>query len=276
MGDSRTRQEAAAPPITAADLYGSSGQPHGSDITQGGLGDCYLISTLRQYADRQPGVIRDAIRYDAKDRSFGVTLHDAGGRPTTVTVTQDDLRADRTYGPDHGGGVDSPAYWSKTHADGSRPPVWPSVMEAAYAKLNAASPRDAIGADLDHIAHGGWPKDAIHALTGRSETREVWASQLRDQGKAYDLIEGSIREGRAVLLATNPMKDRPTDGLVKGDYRGEGNPLNSGHAYTVEAVSKDKDGNGATIKIRSRASTARTRQCMSAYRPSWTTGTLRA
>ena len=242
-GSRAQRHDTSAPPVTAADLYDRSGRPHGSDIAQGELGDCYLISTLGQYADRQPGVIRDAIRYDARDQSFGVTLHDAAGRTRTITVTQDDLRADRAYGVDHTGGVSSPARWAGTHADGSRPPAWPGVMEVAYAKLNAASPRDATGTDLGGIAGGGWPRNAIHALTGQSDTREVWASQLRDQDKAYDLLKGSIRDGRAVLLATNPMKDTPNDGLVKGNYLGDGNPLNSGHAYTVERVSKDKDGN---------------------------------
>ena len=243
MGGDPRRHDAPAPPITGADLYNGSGRPHGSDIMQGGLGDCYLISTLEQYAERQPDVIKDAIRYDAKERSFGVTLHDAAGRSRVIRVTQGDLQADRTFGPDHGGGADSPAYWSGTHAQGSRPPAWPSVMEVAYAKLNAASARDGTRADLSRIGRGGWPQDAIHALTGRSETREVLASQLRDPAKTYDLIESSIREDRPILLTTNPMKEMPRDGLVKGDFRGAGNPFNSGHAYTVEAVSKDKDGN---------------------------------
>ena len=228
--------------VTAAALYGRSGRPHGSDIVQGGLGDCYLISTLGQYADRQPDVIRNAIRYDEKDRNFNVSLYDKAGHGTTVQVTQDDLRADRTYGRDHPGGVDGPAYWRGVHPDGSAPPAWPAVMETAYAKLNATSAANTTTADLDGIAHGGWPKDAIHALSGQSDAREVQASQLRDTNKAYDLISGSIKEGRPVLLATNPMKDVPTDGLVKGEYYGEGNRLNSGHAYTVEGISRKADG----------------------------------
>ena len=78
------------------DLYNEFGRLHGSDIARGALGDRYLISTPGRYADRQRDVIRDAIRHDAGDRSFGGTLHDAAGRTRTVTVTQDDLRADRT------------------------------------------------------------------------------------------------------------------------------------------------------------------------------------
>ena len=242
MVDGPTLHDAPAPPITGADLYGRSGKPHGSDITQGSLGDCYLLSTLGQFADRQPGVITGAIHYDAKNQSFGVNLHDAAGRTRIITVDQDDLRADRTAGFDHSGGVDSPAYWSGTHADRSRPPAWPSVMEVAYAKLHAVWPGDTTATDLNNIGGGGWPKDAIQALTGVLEAREVSPAQLRDPAKAYDLLETSIREGRPVLLATNPMKDKPSDHLVKGDYYGENNPKNSGHAYTVEAVERARDG----------------------------------
>ena len=242
MADSQASRVPSEPPVTAAALYGTSGRPHGSDIVQGGLGDCYLVSTLGQYADRQPDVIRNAIRYDEKDRNFNVSLYDKAGHGTTVQVTQDDLRADRTYGDHQAGGVDGPAYWRGMHADGSAPPAWPAVMEAAYAKLNAASAASTTNADLSNIGHGGWPKDAIHALTGRSDTREVQASQLRDADKAYELLSGSINEGRPVLLATNPMKDMPTDGLVRGTYVGEGNRFNSGHAYTVEGISRAADG----------------------------------
>ena len=241
MAGSQTRHVAPDPPITGAALYGRSGGPHGSDIVQGGLGDCYLVSTLGQYADRQPDVIRDAIRYDDRNQTFSVGLYDKAGHRTTVPVTQDDLRADRTYGDHQAGGVDGPTYWRGTHADNSVPPAWPAVLEVAYAKLHAASAADTTAADLKGI-EGGWPRNAIQALTGRSDTREVQANQLRDANKAYDLINGSIREGRPVLLATNPMKDVPTDGLVRGEYYGEGNRFNSGHTYTVEGISRGPDG----------------------------------
>ena len=69
MGTSQASISANSP-IAAAALYGPSGRPRGADMVQGGVGDCYLISTLGQYADRQPDVIRDAIRYDEKDRTF--------------------------------------------------------------------------------------------------------------------------------------------------------------------------------------------------------------
>ena len=245
MGGSQTP---SVHPITGADLYGPSGRPHGADIAQGALGDCYAIATFGQYAERQPDAIRNAIHYDDKTRSFDVSLHDGSGRVRTVAVTQDDLRQDRGYA--QGGGVNSPAYWSSAHAaDHSVAPAWPTVMEVAYAKLNAASPTATITADLAHVGSGGWPRDPIHALTGQSGTREVPAAQLRDQNKAYNLLSHAIGDGSPILLATNPMKDRPHDGLVKGDYYGPNNPKNSGHAYMLEGVGKDGNGD-VTLTLR--------------------------
>ena len=240
MGDGRAHH--SVPPVTGAALYGSSGRPVGSDIVQGGVGDCFLVSTLEQYAQRQPSVIADAIRYDAKHERFDVTLHDAAGRTKIIAVTQEDLRADRSFGPSHDGGVDGPGYWPGAHPDGSKPPAWPSVMEVAYGKLSAGSAKGGTAGELGRLGNGGWPKDAIHALTGRPGTREVAAAELRNPNKAYALLETAIRENRAVLLSTNPMEKVPTDGLVKGEYRARNDPANSGHAYTVEAVGRNEDG----------------------------------
>ena len=228
-------------PISGGDLYGATGRPREADIDQGELGDCYLVSTLGQFAARQPELIQRAIAYDARDQSFRVTLHDAAGRARTVSVTQDDLRQDRNYGVDHAGGVNSPAYWSGTHGDGSRPPAWPTVMEVAYAKLNAVSATATTDADLHHI-EGGWPRDPIHALTGSSDTTVIPASRLGNNGATYDALRHAIEDGRPVLLATNPMKEMPTDGLIKGNYYGPSSPFNSGHAYAVEGVARGERG----------------------------------
>ena len=131
MADSQAGSVPSEPPVTAASLYGRTGGPHGSDIVQGGLGDCYLISTLGQYADRQPDVIRNAIHYNDKDHTLSVGLYDKVGRAATVQVTQDDLRADRAHGSHHQGRLDGSAYWRGTQADGSAPPAWPAVLETA-------------------------------------------------------------------------------------------------------------------------------------------------
>jgi hypothetical protein len=119
---------------------------------------------------------------------------------------------------------------------GAKAPLWPSVMEAAYAKMSEHAKED-IQAGLHRIDGGGYPTNAMYALTGEHD-QSVSASKLDKMGMdaAYKELDGAIKDGRPMLLSTNPMKEMPTDGLVKGDN-------GHGHAYMLEGVAKDQDGN---------------------------------
>jgi len=125
------------PTYTDADLYGpqdpndpeSPEGPNPDDIDQDSIGDCYFVATLSAMAGSEEGraQIEDAITYDPATGNFTVTLYgkDANGNPVEqqVTVTQADVQdnIDRNGGSrvDNGGG-----------------PLWPAVMEAAYAKMH--------------------------------------------------------------------------------------------------------------------------------------------
>lgn len=220
------------PIYTDKDLYDTSGKPHGSDIAQGALGDCYYIAPLGSLATQQPQTIQHAIHYDARDQTFAVTLYKEGvdhkPEPVTIKVTQADLQGDRAIG------VDSSRYWTKPE----RAPLWPEVMESAYAKLNAEYPNEPIADELHHIGKGGYPSNTIYALTGQHDTT-MPASALRDQDKAYTQLHQALQEGRPMLLSTNAMKDMPQDGLVKGEWNITDPTKSSGHAYMVEKVTKD-------------------------------------
>lgn len=224
----------ADPSYTDKDLYGPSGQPQPADIAQGNLGDCYFISPLGALAGRQPERIEKAITYNADKGTFNVTLYQEAHsglfglhhepKPVQIEVTQAEIGKDKQVG------IDShlPA--------GTKAPLWPSVMEAAYAKMSEHAKED-IQAGLHRIDGGGYPTNAMYALTGEHD-QSVTASKLDKMGMeaAYKELDGAIKDGRPMLLSTNPMKDMPTDGLVKGD-------ANSGHAYMLEGVTKDQAGN---------------------------------
>jgi hypothetical protein len=227
---------------TDKNLYGSGGVPRAEDIDQGGLGDCYYLAPLDALASQQPQTIQNAIRYDASDRSFHVTLYREGRHhepePVTVAVTQGDLQSDRAIG------VDSKGYW---HGPGPAP-LWPEVMEAAYAKLEATRPEEPIGDELNHIGRGGWPRDAIFALTGQHDTR-LPAAEMHDPDKTYARLHEALQEDRVMVLITNPMREMPHDGLVKGEWDNKDPARRSGHAYVVEAVYKDAQGE-VMLKLR--------------------------
>lgn len=106
-----------------SDLYGPNG-PRSDDIQQNGIGDCYFVATLASVADQDPGHIQESIRYNEATETFTVTFYEPGpdGKPVEreIEVTQAEIQDNI----DRGGGS-----WP----DG---PIWPAVMEAAYAKMH--------------------------------------------------------------------------------------------------------------------------------------------
>lgn len=223
------------PTLTDADLYGPSGRPEASDIHQRGLGDCYFLAPLGSLAHQQPGRLQDAIKYDPTSQNFDVTLyqHGHGGflglqseaKPVHVQVSQADVRGDirlsNTLIESHGA---------------KHSPIWPAVMEAAYADL-AKPKNESVDDGLNRIGHGGYPKSAMYALTGETSARlSGHEAKGLPLDQVYDRIQGALAEGRPVLLNTNFVPTVPHDGLIQGD-RG------SGHAYMVEGIRKDDMGN---------------------------------
>jgi len=234
------RAEAEAAPrapgaaITARHLYGPSGKPEARDIAQGDLGDCFFVSPLGSLAASQPDTIRNAIKYDARTKNFEVSFYRAGAdlKPEArkVIITQADLAYDRTKG------VNSLA------ATDLGKPVWPEVMESAYAKFREGhESRLPFAAKLDDLGRGGYAAKAIYALTGKP-SQTVQAAALADQNFAHERMRTALQEGRPMMLNTNGMKTMPNDGLVKGDWDETLDRASTGHAYMLERVSKDAHG----------------------------------
>lgn len=221
--------------LTDKDLYGPTGRPDAADIHQRNLGDCYFVAPLGALATQQPERIQDAIAYNAESKSFTVTLyqHGHGGflglsdeaKPVKIEISQAELQTDLKVSD------------NLTHGPGSaRGPIWPAVMEAAYAEQQERQ-GEGMTQGLGRIGGGGYPKNAIYALTGEQPNR-VSAHDAKSVpvDQMYDRLNGALQEGRPVLLSTNYMKDVPNDGLIKGDG-------NSGHVYMVEGATKDAAGN---------------------------------
>lgn len=221
--------------LTDQDLYGPTGKPDASDIHQRNLGDCYFVAPLGALATQQPQRIQDAIAYNPDTKAFTVTLyqHGRGGflglrdeaKPIQIEISQAELQTDLKVSD------------NVTHGAGNtRGPIWPAVMEAAYGEMQERK-GEGMKEGLDHIGHGGYPKNAIYALTGERPSRlSAHDANALPVDQMYDRLNGALQEGRPVLLSTNYMKDVPTDGLIKGDG-------NSGHVYMVEGVAKDASGN---------------------------------
>lgn len=79
-------------------------------------------------------------------------------------------------------------------------------MEAAYAKMGK-EPTETMEQRFNAIGNGGYPKDAIYALTGETPLRvSAHDAKQATPEKIFDQLDGALNEGRPVLLSTNFVK----------------------------------------------------------------------
>ena len=236
-------------------LYGANGQPQMQDIDQDAVFDCYLVSSMGALAAQQPDRIRDAIRYEPDPNNpntgtFHVTLHHPTRGLVDVPVTQadveDNIRRD-------GGGT----------ADNKKGnPIWPSVMETAFAKLHdpnsANNSLDDAYKAIGSETRGGSLHEAMFALTGDAghnlrythspkgssappgntgepppfdvPLKKDNVSKFDDANGAYAKISEALGADRSVTLSTR--NENVNDGVMKH------------HAYIVTGVERreKKDG----------------------------------
>lgn len=216
-----------------SDLYGGSG-PVESDIRQDALGDCYLVATLAAVARAQPHRIEDMIDFDPASGNFTVTLHDASGKPQSIEVTQAEVAGNLSR---QGG--------STADNTGFDRPIWPAVIETAYAKQHDSNPADGLAEGYTAIANGGWPKDAMRAITGDAGS-EIRYSEgfFESQSSALDRMAGelgtALDNGRPVT-AWSVEEDRSFwDKITRDDGTQDG--LVDNHVYSVDSVYKNDDG----------------------------------
>lgn len=236
-------------------LYGANGQPQMADIRQDDVYNCYLVSSMGALAEQQPDRIRDSIRYepdpDNPDAAvFHVTLHHPTRGQVEVPVTQADVEFNIQKG---GGGT-------ADNKEGS--PVWPSVMESAFAKLHDPNPQNSDRKEAYDVIgssnRGGSLHEAMFALTGDAghnlrythspkgssappgntgepppfdvPLKKDNVSKFDDANGAYAKISEALGANRSVTLSTR--NENVNDGVMKH------------HAYVVTGVEhrEKKDG----------------------------------
>jgi len=229
------------PKYTDRNLYGQTGHPMPWDVAQLKLGDCYLLAPMASLAFQQPEAIERSIRYDAPTESFAVTLYKSQkaflgltSTPKAVNVTVSQADIDQEIKESSASRFD--------RGTGSIEATWPAVVETAYAKLSMKDGETLLDG-FRHIGNGGWPRDAVYALTGeKAESVSDHSLRRGTLDQAHGRIETALKESRPIILTTRAVPGQPNDGLVTSDN-------GAGHAYTIESVTKDKSGN-VTIKAR--------------------------
>jgi hypothetical protein len=159
------------------------------DVQQDRMGDCYFMATLSALTQSPQGraLIRGAITENRNEQgnvvNYTVTLH----QPEThwlglgrTTFTEVRVTVDAQFANGH----------AKARAVGDAHEIWPLVMEKAYAQLRGG---------YNAIAHGGFPADAMQALTGC----EAHRSQLGwFRGYRASDLRSDLASGRLVVLGT--------------------------------------------------------------------------
>lgn len=224
----------------AQDLYVGGG-PKATDIDQDSLGDCYFVATLGAIADKQPDRIKDAIKFDPATGNYTVTLHEKewGWLPpgfqtkeVKVQVTQQEVEDNLKRGG--GSTVDN--------NPGADKPIWPAVMETAYAKMHDDNPADGLAQGYKEI-NGGKAYNAMFALTGTEGENLKPLGMLGPQTNAEVMekqISKALAEGKPVTLSTDP-ENRSLWETITGD-KGKQDGLVDNHVYVVERVYKDSNG----------------------------------
>ena len=132
---------------SATPLFGKTGNPSPTDVSQGTLGDCWLLSSMQSLAQRNPQWIKDHIKQTSPGE-YTVTLFDQNGKETPVQVDAKLLT--------HSDG---------TLASGNKASVlWPALYEKAAAKLASFE-----GPESGYDAlYAGFGPQGISMITGNT------------------------------------------------------------------------------------------------------------
>ena len=189
------------------------GDPNLETFHQGGIGDCYLLAVIGTFVYQHPQTVRTMIQPQA-DGNFQV--HFGNGKTVTVApVTDAELIMGASEGRDHG--------------------VWLSVLEKAYARIDAEAKERKTGEEIesgdavttDFIGHGGYYSPVIVLLTGHKAAGAPlgrWVKQDPQAGleKAHELLAKLSSEHKLMAVLTGGDKTKP---LPKG--------IAHGHIYGV-------------------------------------------
>ena len=168
-----------------------------TDINQGQLGDCFLLSPLGEEALFHPASISNMI-HDNGNGSETVTLYtDATGGPPTFASTgfrATTTTVDNNFSP---ASVDNGATQDVV---GGQKEIWPQVVEKAVAALNGG---------YSAIASGGYPLLAMEELTGQA------ATPMSVAALTFATLQQYVAAGDLITMDTSSSGGLPY-GLVEG------------------------------------------------------------
>jgi hypothetical protein len=155
-----TPRPAVAPPILTQTLYltePSTTTPISvTDINQGQLGDCFLLSPIGEEALFHPTSITNMIHLNSNGTETVTLYTDQNGRLPTFATTKFKATTVTINNTFSTASVDN---GSTQDVVGNQKEIWPQVLEKAVATLDGG---------YNAIAYGGYPVLAMEELTGHA------------------------------------------------------------------------------------------------------------
>jgi hypothetical protein len=174
-------------------LFGPNGPPY-LDVQQGGIGDCWLLSSLAETAARDPQDIRSMFTAD------GTTLEN-GCIVNVYTVRFFENGVAKYVVVD----TELPNCWN--HDQPVNSVLWVALAEKAYAEANGLGYVTTGSPDVDSYAalNGGAPAWALRAITGKLAT---------DFAINPNNIAAAWGKGELIVLTTS----KPVSQYIVGDH----------------------------------------------------------
>ncbi len=134
-----------------------------NDVTQGSLGNCYLMATLASVAHATPGRIQKMIGKGPKPGSWWVTFKSADGKPPR-RVLVDNVFPARVTG--------KPMFAQVGDQQGDTRELWPMILEKAFVQLQGKKSYGEIRGD--NMAGRGNAYSTLPLFTGRRSEVLTW------------------------------------------------------------------------------------------------------
>lgn len=187
------------------------------DVTQRGVGDCYFLSAVASVAASEPDALARLITPVGHGQYEVRFYEQTRGGPQEVKVRVDGALPQDGHGLVYGG--------SRTQRE-----LWVGLVEKAFAQWKGG---------YEVINQGGWPADALYALTGRASD-SVDDLQHARASRVWSLLTEATKAHHPMTAGTWSQED------FKRDYAKVG--LVDGHAYSVLGVSEKNGQQTVTLR----------------------------
>ena len=197
-------------------LYGSSGAPKYTDVSQGYLGDCYFVSSLGEVALQDPSAIENMITNNGNG-TYGVRFY-VNGQPDDVTVNEDL--------PVMGGGYRW-ANGSTLEFANSTSDNWVALVEKAYAQLNAQT----------NAPHGMELGSASNSYEGIASGTGAALTMITDQAETpTSLYSGESASTLASILSSTASSFSSGEEVLMSTPNNSSGNLVGDHMYMVTGI----------------------------------------